>query len=173
MKRTSLIALVVVAALLLATVTGIATFALGQPRTATLTLTSGPPELAESPAAESGKTGHTLYFEAQLFQEDGQEVGTLFGSTELIEVTLDGVEDMTRYRTLVFQLPEGQIIVSGVSEYLAGKELSYGALQKAEGESLPELAILGGTNEYAGVSGVLTSQEQDDRTYIHTLELIQ
>lgn len=173
MKRTPRIALVVAVALLLATVTGITTFSLGQPRTSTFTLTQGPAELAESPAVESGKSGHTIYFEGQLFQEDGTEVGTLFGSTELIEVTVDGVEDITRYRTLVFQLPEGQIIVAGVSGYLADKEPSYGAMQKADGESLPELAILGGTNEYAGVSGVVTSLEQDDRTFVHTFELIR
>jgi hypothetical protein len=173
MKRTSRIALVVVAALLLATVTGIATFALGQPRTATLTLMQGPAELAESPVAESGKTGHTLYFEAQLFQEDGQEIGTLFGSTELIDVTLDGVEDMIRNRTLVFQLPEGQIVVGGISGYMADKELSFGTLKRDEGELLPELAVLGGTGEFKGVSGFVTSKKMDDQTWVHTLELIR
>ena len=173
MNKTARNILVVVAALLLAAATGITTYALGQPTTETVTLIQGPPTVVEHPSVEAGSTGHAAYFAASLTLPDGSEAGLLSGKTELIDVNLDGVDDQIRYRTLVFQLADGQIVVGGVSGYAPGVQLGSGSLVKTEGEDLPELAVLGGTQKYSGVSGYLTSEERDDRTWVHTLVLTQ
>lgn len=171
MNKTARNILVVVAALLLAAVTGITTYAVGQPTTETVTIIQGPPALAEHPSVEAGKTGNAVYFEAPLTFSDGTDAGVLSGKTELIDVNLDATTDQIRNRTLVFQLADGQIVVGGVSGYAPGVQPGEGGLTKAAGTPLPELAVLGGTQKYSGVSGYVTTEERNDRTYVHTLVL--
>jgi hypothetical protein len=173
MNKSLRVLLVVVAAVLLAAFTGITTYAVSQPVSETVTLIQAPPTVVEHPSVEAGNTGHAAYFEASLTLPDGSDAGVLSGKTELIDVNPDGVGEENRYRTLVFQLADGQIVVGGVSGYAPGVAIGSGALIKADGENLPELAVLGGTGVFASVTGYVTSEERSDRTYVHTLVLTQ
>lgn len=173
MNKNLRVLLVAIAAVILAAMTGITTYAVSQPTSETVTLIQAPPTVVEHPSVEAGNTGHMVYFDAALTLPDGSEAGLLSGKTELTDVNLEGAEEQIRYRTLVFQLADGQIVVGGVSGYATGVQIGSGALVKADGTPLPQLAVLGGTQKYAGVSGYLTSEEREDRTWVHTLVLTQ
>ena len=84
-------------------------------------------------------------FQAVLRDEDGRRIGMLFGSHRSMEVKdRRGVD--VRYRTLVFEFADGQVIAEGVSKYKTlGPFLRPGT--KAT------IAITGGTGAYVGVKG--------------------
>lgn len=84
-------------------------------------------------------------FQAVLRDEDGRRIGMLFGSHRSMEVKdRPGVD--VRYRTLVFEFADGQVIAEGVSKYKTlGPFLRPGT--KAT------IAITGGTGAYVGVKG--------------------
>jgi hypothetical protein len=84
-------------------------------------------------------------FQALLRDKDGRKIGMLFGSHRSMEVKdRPGVD--VRYRTLVFEFADGQVIAQGVSEYRTlGPYLRPGTKST--------IAITGGTGAYLGAKG--------------------
>ena len=84
-------------------------------------------------------------FQAVLRDKDGRKVGILFGSHRSMEVAdRPGVD--VRYRTLVFEFADGQVVAEGVSKY---KKLD--PFLKPGKRTV--IAITGGTGAYVGVRG--------------------
>ena len=71
-----------------------------------------------------------------------------------------------RMLTAVFDLPSGQISVLGVSYYTEGDELL------PEGEPVTR-SIVGGTGDYVGIDGEVTTVRNADGSYTHTLTIIR
>jgi hypothetical protein len=86
-------------------------------------------------------------FEAVLRDKDGRKIGMLFGSHRSVDAKdRPGVD--VRYRTLVFEFADGQVIAEGVSRYT-----SSGPFLKPGKRTT--IAITGGTGAYVGVRGEL------------------
>ena len=86
-------------------------------------------------------------FEAVLRDGEGRKIGMLYGSHRNIDAKDRPGLDV-RYRTIVFEFADGQVIAEGVSKYkTAGPFLKPGKRTM--------IAITGGTGAYAGVKGEL------------------
>ena len=84
-------------------------------------------------------------FEAVLRDTNGRKIGMLYGSHRDIDAKDRPGLDV-RYRTLVFEFADGQVIAEGVSKYkTAGPFLKPG--------KRTVIAITGGTGAYVGVKG--------------------
>ena len=84
-------------------------------------------------------------FEAVLRDDKGRKVGMLYGSHRDIDAKDRPGLDI-RYRTLVFEFADGQVIAEGVSKYkTSGPFLKPG--------KRTTIAITGGTGAYVGVKG--------------------
>lgn len=98
---------------------------------------------------------------------DGKPFGTFSGSTIRTDVTPGGAEGERRTRTLVFDLPKGQIVAIGTGLYKEPQTL------------VPELlkptlsAIVGGTGDYVGVRGQLKSIKRADGSFVQQLMIMQ
>lgn len=86
-------------------------------------------------------------WEAVLRDSKGKKVGVLLGTQRNFDAEPGGRVEM-RYRTLVFEFADGQIVAEGVTAYR-----SSGGLLKPGKRSI--IAITGGTGAYAGASGEL------------------
>jgi hypothetical protein len=86
-------------------------------------------------------------FEAVLRDDQGRKIGMLYGSHRDIDaVDRPGLD--VRYRTIVFEFADGQVIAEGVSKYK-----SSGPFLKPGKRTT--IAITGGTGAYVGVKGEL------------------
>ena len=84
-------------------------------------------------------------FEAVLRDDTGRKIGMLYGSHRDIDAKDRPGLDI-RYRTLVFEFADGQVIAEGVSKYkTSGPFLKPG--------KRTTIAITGGTGAYVGVKG--------------------
>ena len=84
-------------------------------------------------------------FEAVLRDDKGRKIGMLYGSHRDIDAKDRPGLDI-RYRTLVFEFADGQVIAEGVSKYkTSGPFLKPG--------KRTTIAITGGTGAYVGVKG--------------------
>lgn len=84
-------------------------------------------------------------FEAVLRDDKGRKIGMLYGSHRDIDAKDRPGLDI-RYRTLVFEFADGQVIAEGVSKYkTSGPFLKPG--------TKTTIAITGGTGAYVGVKG--------------------
>lgn len=84
-------------------------------------------------------------FEAVLRDNKGRKIGMLFGSHRNIDAKERPGLDV-RYRTLVFEFADGQVVAEGVSRYSsAGPFLKPG--------KRTTIAIIGGTGAYVGAMG--------------------
>ena len=86
-------------------------------------------------------------FEAVLRDDKGRKIGMLYGSHRDIDAKDRPGLDI-RYRTLVFEFADGQVVAEGVAKYKAS-----GGLLKPGKRSV--VAITGGTGAYIGVTGEL------------------
>ena len=93
------------------------------------------------------KSTNKLNFVAELLY-DNKKCGKLFGETTLIDRIDNNTE--IRSRKLYFNLCNGLIISEGLSE----KYDSNNSLLKEKNE----ISIIGGTNEYEGVTGKIITQ---------------
>jgi hypothetical protein len=84
-------------------------------------------------------------FQALLRDKDGRKIGMLFGSHRSMEVKdRPGVD--VRYRTLVFEFADGQVIAQGVSKYRTLDPFLRPGTKST-------IAITGGTGAYVAVKG--------------------
>lgn len=108
-------------------------------------LTQDPPVLVDNIVIDGVLIERT--FEAVVRDQSGRKVGRIFGSHRDIDAIERPKLDV-RYRTLVFDFPDGQIIAEGISKYP-----SAGPFIRPGTKTL--IAITGGTGAYAGVKGEL------------------
>ena len=113
----------------------------------------------------SGAAGDVTTFEAPIAKE-GQPYGSLMGTMTKVGSIGAGLNKKREERLLiaVFDLPQGQISVLGVSYYREGD------LLLPAGEPVTR-AIVGGTGAYVGVDGEVTTVRNQDGSYTHTLRL--
>jgi hypothetical protein len=107
----------------------------------------------------------TRIFEAVVRTSSGKKAGILVGQQESFEVDLEGRDEETRMRTLVFDLKGGQIVAQGVAVYPIGQ----GKFRPGKAFTI---AITGGTGEYAGARGELVSMLKKDGTYRHKFRFV-
>jgi hypothetical protein len=132
----------------------------------TLTQVSGDDvELTELDLNPSGDVGDVTAFEAPV-AKDGRPHGSFMGTMTKVGSIGDGwnIEREERMLTAVFDLPEGQISVLGVSYYNESDRLL------SIGEPATR-AIVGGTGKYVGVDGEVTTVRNEDGSYTHTLRI--
>lgn len=115
--------------------------------------------------AEGASHGDLLMFEAALLGEDGEN-GNLTGFLLTADLPDDGQVLEERIGSLVFHLGgESSIVVHGGSVYPeGGVEMETGAGQVR--------AVIGGTGEYIGARGQVTTTRNEDGTYEHHFELL-
>ena len=108
-----------------------------------LVLTQDAPVLVDSIVIDDVVVERT--FEAVLRDSKGRKVGMLYGSHRDIDAKDRPGLDI-RYRTLVFEFADGQVIAEGVSKYK-----TLGPFLKPGTKTM--IAITGGTGAYVGVKG--------------------
>jgi hypothetical protein len=136
----------------------------------TLVLTQGDGEsvvLTELESNPSGVAGDTTVFEGPV-EKDGEPYGSIMGSMTKVGALGAGWREDREERmlTAVFDLPSGQISVLGVSYYFEGDELL------PAGEPVTR-SIVGGTGDYVGIDGEVTTVRNEDGSYTHTLSIIR
>ncbi len=114
----------------------------------------------------TGDSGDITTFEAGLYRDDeayGSVMGTITKVGSLGEGARTDREE--RVLTAIYDLPGGQISALGISYYYEGDTLL------PEGEPMTR-AIVGGTGEYVGVDGEVTTTRNPDDSYTHVLRLV-
>jgi hypothetical protein len=132
----------------------------------TLTQVSGADvELTELDLNPSGDSGDVTTFEAPV-AKDGQPYGSFMGTMTKVGSIGAGwnIEREERMLTAIFDLPEGQISVLGISYYKKSDRL----LETGAPETR---AIVGGTGKYVGVDGEVTTVRNENGSYTHTLRI--
>ena len=161
MKRIAIAAATLLAASLLLTACAPAeeTLTVEQPADAVVIET-----LQQNPESN---VGDELIFESPIVK-DGEPFGNLIGTMTTVSPldagTRPGLEE--RLLSAVFDFPEGQVSVLGVSYYDPNEMLLN------DGETFVR-AIVGGTGAYVGVSGEVATTRNADNSYTHVLRLIK
>jgi hypothetical protein len=103
--------------------------------------------------------GHEYVFESPMLK-DGEPYGEMFGTMTKVGELGHGTHPDREDRLLnaVFDLPDGEIVVSGLSFYVP----LHPALEKQEPIAR---AIVGGTGVYAGIRGEVITTHNEDDTY--------
>ncbi len=115
----------------------------------------------------NGTIGDLTGFEAPV-HKDGKQFGHVMGMMTRVGDLKAGThpEREESMLTAVFDLPNGQISVLGISYYKQGDNL----LQI--GRPMTR-AIIGGTGHYVGVDGEVTTTHNADSSYTHVLKIIR
>lgn len=119
------------------------------------------------PGIKPNTTGAVLFFGADLRNTKGKKVGEVIGQVTTLEVTLDGVEEVDNFRELVFNMKNGQIVVLGASQYVAGNVPNF-----ASNNAPVTAVIVGGTGNYVGVRGVVTTKKRANGTFRHSFTFV-
>ena len=167
-SRSRMVGAVAATALAAGAVIPLAPMAVAAPSVTTIVLTQSVPVIVhdEGSDAQSAR-GDVTFFESKLTKA-GKSFGTLSGLVEAHDVVADGANLETRLRTLVFELPKGQIVATGASTYVTGPDF---VPLKAGNRVV--IAITGGTGAYLGASGELVTTRNADGTYRQVLRLIR
>ncbi|MEO1190251.1 MAG: hypothetical protein AAFY02_00715 [Pseudomonadota bacterium] len=125
------------------------------------------PALAAVDLGASGRShADMLAFEAAIQSDDGRS-GTLFGVLTTVDLPVEaGDLHEDRLGHLVFDLGAGgSLVVLGASVYAeAASEME---------QSRPQVrAVVGGTGDYIGARGQVTTTRNTDGTYTHVFELL-
>ena len=106
-----------------------------------------------------GDLGDEFVFESPMLK-DGKPYGEMFGTMTKVGELGHGTHPDREDRLLnaVFDLPDGEIVVMGMSFYVP----THPVLEKQEPVAR---AIVGGTRAYAGIRGEVITIHNDDDTY--------
>ncbi len=106
-----------------------------------------------------GDLGDEFVFESPMLK-DGKPYGEMFGTMTKVGELGHGTHPDREDRLLnaVFDLPDGEIVVMGISFYVP----LHPVLEKQEPVAR---AIVGGTRAYAGIRGEVITIHNDDDTY--------
>jgi hypothetical protein len=132
----------------------------------TITLRQAPPTLTTLALDPAGSIGDEIIYEAALTRK-GRPSGAIFGSITGIGSLQAGLrtDRETRLSIGVFELPEGQISVQGLTYYdPAAREI-------ATSEPATR-AVVGGTGKYLGARGEVITRRLPDGSYVHTIRLV-
>jgi hypothetical protein len=124
-----------------------------------LSVVSAKPTLFTYNNAPGEVPGRNTYYAAELTKSSGEAFGLLTGHDSSI-VPFQVNQEEARLRTLIFRLPEGQIVAMGNSVY------PNGAVEIEPNASIT-IAVTGGTGEYIGARGEVISTKNEDGTYTH------
>lgn len=160
--RHAVTALMSTIALALAVATPVA----AAPDTTTLVLRQDAPVIVPLSETAAGATGYAFAYEAVLRGPAGKRVGLLSGVVQTIDVTLGKVEEEIRHREVVFGLRGGQLVAQGVSAYPASQT-------EVAANRPVVIAIVGGTGDYIGARGEVTTSRRADGTYRHVITLLR
>lgn len=130
----------------------------------TLTQSSDTPvELIALDLNAEGDQGDVTTFDADIYK-DGELYGSIMGTMTKVGSLGEGSRPDREERMLVavYDLPGGQISVQGVSYYLDQDRVL------PENEAITR-AIVGGTGDYFGISGEVTTTRNADDSYTHVL----
>jgi len=130
-----------------------------------LTFTTDAIEVEAIDEGDSGSSrGDLRAFTQELHEEGSDEpVGRLDGTVAITDVTdLEGTEVEYRMGSIQYTLDDGTIVATG--NYIAepGEAVPY--------EGGVERAIVGGTGDYEGASGVTTQTADGDSDWVYELE---
>lgn len=136
----------------------------------TITLTQrvdDPVELVFLDLNPTGDSGDVTTFEAGVYLDD-EPYGSVMGTITTVGSVGEGaqLDREERVLTAVYDLPGGQISALGISYYYEGETLL------PEGEPMTR-AIVGGTGEYVGVDGEVTTTRNADDSYTHVLRIVK
>ena len=150
----------IVAALVAGTLAAVVLTGCAQgPQTLILTQATEGSKLISLDTNATGDLGDEYVFESPMLK-DGEPYGEMFGTMTKVGELGHGTHPDREDRLLnaVFDLPEGEIVVSGLSFYVPG----HPALEKHEPIAR---AIVGGTGAYAGIRGEVITIHNDDDSY--------
>jgi len=119
---------------------------------------------AEDPASARGDF---TFFNAPLSRKN-KTFGFLSGTIETYDLALEGDSREVRLRTLIFELPKGQLIAQGVSSYATGPDFV-----PLDINAQVVIAITGGTDSYMGATGEVRTTRRADGTYRQVITLLQ
>jgi hypothetical protein len=146
----------------------LAPIASAAPSVTTIVLTQSVPVLVHDAGRDvQSARGAITYFDSTL-SKAGKPFGTLSGVIQTHDVGSAGANRENRLRTLVFELPKGQIVATGASTYVTGPDF----VPLNPGNRVV-IAITGGTGAYLGASGELRTTRNADGTYRQVLRLIR
>lgn len=136
----------------------------------TITLTQrvdDPVELVFLDLNPDGDSGDITTFEAGVYLDD-EPYGSVMGTITTVGSVGEGaqLDREERLLTAVYDLPGGQISALGISYYF-GEDILLPA-----GEPMTR-AIVGGTGEYVGVDGEVTTTRNPDDSYTHVLRIVK
>lgn len=136
----------------------------------TITLTQrvdDPVELVFLDLNPTGDSGDLTTFEAGVYLND-EPYGSVMGTITKVGSLGEGaqLDREERVLTAIYDLPGGQISALGISYYFDGDTLL------PEGEPMTR-AIVGGTGEYVGVDGEVTTTRNPDDSYTHVIRLVK
>ena len=126
-----------------------------------------PVELTSLNLNPKGDSGDTTTFEASVYS-NGKPFGSVMGTITKVGSIGQGSRTNREERllTAVYDLPGGQISALGISYYFEGDRLL------PKGESMTR-AIVGGTGQYMGVDGEVTTTRNPDNSYTHILRIMK
>ena len=110
--------------------------------------------------------GTVAVFESNLTR-NGKPFGTFTGTTLKTDVTPGDPAGERRLRTFVFDLPKGQIVAIGTGLY-STPQSEVPALVKPT-----TIAIVGGTGDYLGARGQVTSTRMSDGSFLQQLAILK
>jgi len=126
-----------------------------------------PVELTNLDLNPNGYSGDVTTFVAGVYR-NGKPFGHMMGTITAVGSTGKGSrpDREERLLTAVYDLPGGQISALGISYYLKGDKLL------PQGESMTR-AIVGGTGQYMGVDGEVTTTRNRDNSYTHIMRIVK
>ncbi len=156
------------AAVIVVAATGMSTPAAADSKTTRIVLTQSPPALVheEGQDARSAR-GDVTFYEADLLR-GGKPYGSMSGTIETHDIVVDGAPRETRLRTLIFELPKGQLVAKGASTYQTGPDFVPLDIGKPVA-----IAIIGGTGAYMGATGELRTTRNANGTYRQVITLVR
>ena len=132
-----------------------------------LVVTQDAPTLATAAHTEANTSGAVLFFAADLRNTKRKKIGEVIGQVTTIDVTLDVVGEEDRFRELVFNMKDGQIVVLGAAQYTATTAPNF-----AKDNAPVTAVIVGGTGDYIGARGIVTTKKLKNGTYRHTFKFV-
>ena len=111
--------------------------------------------------------GDATFFEASLSRA-GKPFGFLSGTIETHDLVREGANREVRLRTLIFELPRGQLVAQGVSSYATGPDFV-----PLDVDEPVVIAITGGTGAYLGATGEVRTTRRADGTYRQVITLLR
>jgi len=125
------------------------------------------PALTDVDVGLKGRShGDMLAFEAPIRSEAGN-IGTLRGILLTVALPGEGRPHEGRIGQLYFDLGKGDSLVASGGTVYSGQDTEMTV-------NTPQVrAVIGGTGEFIGARGQVTTTRRPDRTYEHSFELVQ